>query len=73
MRDERLRLALRKLDGLAQHRVASVSQQAGVAAVVVVERAAARLEDRLRAALAASAFALLGLAFSLGVFVGRRS
>ncbi|MDP2342529.1 MAG: hypothetical protein Q8O67_16350 [Deltaproteobacteria bacterium] len=71
--DQRLRLAFGRLDHLAHRRVASVGAGAGQAAAVVVEHAAARVEDRVRTALWGSAWVVVGVAFGLGLLFGYRS
>ena len=71
--DDRLRRALERLDALTQHRIAAVAGQAGEAAADVVEHTVARVEDRARAALGASAWLFLGAAVGVGLLLARSS
>ena len=70
--DDRLRRALRRLDGLAHRRVAVVTAQASEAAQTVVDDTAAHVQDRVRQTLAASAWMAIGLAVGLGLYLGSR-
>ena len=71
--DDRVRRALERLDVLARDRVSLATTEAGEAAVDVVEEAAARVEERMRAAVGRSAWTLLAIAVGVGVVIGAAS